>query len=268
MRSIIAATVGLLAFAAAHAGAAREQKPPRPAAAAAITVFSSNGFQAVLEDLAPRFERAKHRKLNVTYDLAATLKQRIESGQPFDLAILTPAAIDDLVKSGRIAADSRTPLARSGLGLAIRAGARKPDIATSDAFKRTLTAARSIAYVKEGASGVAFAALVKRLGLADALAAKSRLTATRDEVGDALRAGQAEYGVLPISEILPMPGVELGAAFPSDAQAYIEMVAGASAKSAQGAAARELIEFLTAPAALPVITAKGMERTPAATPSR
>jgi molybdate transport system substrate-binding protein len=271
MRPFIAATVALLAFGAAHPSspsAAAQAKQPAAAAAAPLTVLSSNGFQAVMEDLAPRFEKAKHHKLAVTYDLAATLRQHIESGQPFDLAILTPAAIDDLIKSGKVAAGSRTPLARAGLGLAVRAGARKPDIATNEAFTRALRDAKSIAYVKEGASGVAFAALIKRLGMTDALQPKTRLTATRDEVGDALRNGSAELGVLPISEILPLAGVELAGAFPADMQTYIVMVAGVSAKTAQAAGVRQLIEFLTAPAALPVVTARGMERVPGTTASR
>lgn len=270
MRPFIAATVALLTFGAAHSGSPSAAAPvAQPAAASTqLTVLSSNGFQAVMEDLAPRFEKAKHQKLAVTYDLAATLRQHIANGQPFDLAILTPAAIDDLIASGKVAAGSRTPLARAGLGFAVRAGARKPNIATNEAFTRALQDAKSIAYVKEGASGVAFAALVKRLGMTDALQPKTRLTTTRDEVGDALRNGNAELGVLPISEILPLAGVELAGAFPADMQTYIVMVAGVSAKTPQAGAVRELIEFLTAPAALPVITARGMERMPGTTGSR
>ena len=271
MRPFIAMTVALVTFGVVHpsspSAAARADRPA-PAVSAQLTVLASNGFQAVMEDLAPRFEKAKHQKLAVTYDLASTLRQRIENGQPFDLAILTPAAIDDLIKSGKVAAGSRTPLARAGLGLAVRAGARKPKIDTNEAFTRALQDAKSISYVKEGASGVAFAALIKRLGLADALQPKTRLTATRDEVGDALRNGNAELGVLPISEILPLAGVELAGAFPADMQTYIVMVAGVSAKTAQAGAVRELIEFLTAPAALPVITARGMERMSAASAPR
>jgi len=258
MRVIVAVT---FAFATVAAPTGASERQTAAANAAAITVVSSNGFQAVLEDLAPKFERATHRKVAVTYDLASTLKQRIESGMAFDLAILTPAAIDDLIKNGKVAGDSRTTLARAGLGFAVRAGARRPDVKTADAFKRSLAGAKSIAYVKEGASGVAFAGLADRLGMAEMLKPKAKLAATRDEVGDLLRRGEAELGVLPISEILPMPGVELGGAFPPDVQSYIVMVAGASAKSAQAGAVRELIAFLVAPAALPVITAKGMERT-------
>jgi len=225
-----------------------------------LTVLSSNGYQAVLEDLAPRFERATKRKLAVTYDLAATLRQQIEGGRSFDLAILTPAAIDELIKAGRVTAASRTPLARVGLGFAIRAGARKPDVTTADAFKRTLTDAQSITYVKEGASGVAFAALLQRIGMADALKPKTKLASTRDEVGEVIVRGDAQLGVLPMSEILPMKGIQLGGAFPADVQTYIVMVAGASAKSADSKGVDELIRFLTAADATPVLTAKGMER--------
>jgi molybdate transport system substrate-binding protein len=264
MRTLIAVTFGIFTLAAVQASPSRAPRDQKPAAAAdataPITVLSSNGFQAVMEELAPQFERAKKRKVAVTYDLASTLRQRIEAGHAFDLAILTPAAIDDLIKAGPIAADSRTPLARTGLGFAVRAGATKPDIRTNESFKRALLDAKSIAYVKEGASGVAFAALLQRIGMTDALKAKSRLTATRDEVGDAIRAGEAEVGVLPISEILPLRGVELAGAFPPDMQSYIVMVAGVSAKTAHSSAVRELIAFLTSPAALPIIKAKGMDR--------
>jgi len=267
MRPFIAATVAVLIFSGVHtaslSGVARAEK--RAASGSApLRVLSSNGYQAVMEDLAPRFEKAAHQKLAVTFDLASTLRQRIENGQPFDLAILTPAAIDDLIKSGKISAGSRTPLARAGLGLAVRAGARKPNVATNESFTRALEDAKSIAYVKEGASGVAFAALLKRLGMADSLQPKTRLQSTRDAVGDALRNETAELGVLPISEILPLAGVELAGPFPPDVQTYIVMVAGASAKTAQAGAVRQLIDFLTAPAAATVITTRGMERMSAA----
>jgi molybdate transport system substrate-binding protein len=233
---------------------------PVAAEAADITVLCSSGFKAVMEELAPQFERATHHKVVVRYGLAATLKQEIEAGAAFDLAVLTPAAIDDLIGQRKVASDSRTILARSGLGIAIRTGARKPDIATVEAFKRSLLAAKSIAYAKEGASGVAFAALIQRLGIADDLKAKSTLTASGEEVGAAVVRGGAEFGVLPVSEILPVRGAELLGTFPADAQSYIVMVAAVGAGSRESHAAGDLITFLTAPAALPVIKAKGMER--------
>ena len=233
---------------------------PVAAPAADLEVLCSNGFKAVMEDLAPQFERATHHKVIVRYGLAARLKQQIESGEAFDLAILTPAAIDDLIKAHKVAAESRTILAQSGLGIAIRAGTPKPDIATVDAFKRSLLRAKSIAYAKEGASGVAFAALIQRLGLADDLKAKSRLTATGEEVGQAVVSGEVELGVLPVSEILPIRGAELLGTFPADAQSYIVMVAAIGAGAKANQAARDFVAFVMTPGALPVITAKGMER--------
>src|SRR5262249_43559544 len=140
----------------------------RAAAADEITVLCSNGLKAVLEDLGPKFESATHHKLVVTYGLAASLGQRIKGGEPFDAAFLTPAVVDDLIAAGKISSDTRTQIARSGLALAIRSGTRKPDIGTTDAFKRTLLNAKSIAYAKEGASGVLFAATIQRLGIAGA----------------------------------------------------------------------------------------------------
>jgi molybdate transport system substrate-binding protein len=225
-----------------------------------LTVLCSNGLKAVAEDLVPQFERTTTHKVVVRYGLAATLKQQIERGEPFDVAFLTPGVIDDLIKQAKIAGDTRAAIARSGLAIAIRAGARKPDIKTVDALKRALLDAKGIAYAKEGASGVAFAALIERLGVADALKAKSKLTATGEEVGEAIVKGDVEFGVLPVSEILPIKGAEMLAPFPADVQSYIVMVGGASAASKQAAAARDLIKFFTAPAALPVIKAKGMER--------
>jgi molybdate transport system substrate-binding protein len=245
-----------LAVAVANAGVLVEASTAR---AAEIKVLCSNGFQAVLTELAPQFERATQHRLVVTYGLAAVLKQRSEGGETFDVAILTPAAIDDLIKARKVAADSRTTLARSGLAIAIRAGARKPEIATVDAFKRALVGAKSITYVKEGASGVAFAALLQRLDLADDLTARTTLAASAEDVGRAVASGEVEFGVLPLSEVLPIRGVEPLGTFPAEVQSYIVMVAGVSAAAAQGKAARDLIAFLAAPGALPVIKAKGME---------
>src|SRR5262245_14030532 len=152
------------------------------AQAAEIHVLCSNGLKAAMEDLAPQFERASGHKIVVKYGLAAGFKQQIEAGEAFDVAVLTPALIDDLIKHGKMAADSRAVIARTGLALMIRGGARKPDVSNTEAFKRSLVAAKSIAFAKEGASGVAFAALLPRLGIADTLKAKLKPTSTGEEV--------------------------------------------------------------------------------------
>jgi molybdate transport system substrate-binding protein len=232
----------------------------RVAEADDIAVLCSNGLKAVVETLAPKFERETNHHVVVKYGLAALLKQRIEEGEAFDVAVVTPAVIDDLIAHGRISIDTRTTIARSGLALEIRAGAPKPDLSTVDAFKRALLGARAIAYAKEGASGVAFAAIIQRLGIADELKARSRLTTTGEEVSAAVIGGDVEFGVLPLSEILPVRGAEVGGQFPADVQSYVVMVGGVNATSRRAGVSREFIRYLTAPAALPVIKAKGMER--------
>jgi molybdate transport system substrate-binding protein len=234
--------------------------PAGAASAAEIRVLCSNGLKAVIEEIVPQFERATKNTVIVKYALAATIKQQIEAGEAFDVAFVTPGVMDDLISHGKIAADSRATIAQTGLAIAIRAGARKADIRTADAFKRALLDARSIAYAKEGASGVAFTALIQRLGIAEALKSKSKLTVTGEEVGDAVVHGVAEFGILPVSEILPVRGAEMLGTFPADLQTYIVMVGGVSAAAKQGAAARELVKYVTSPAALPVIKAKGMEK--------
>ena len=233
---------------------------PGLASAAEIKVLCSNGIKAVMEELVPQFEQATRHKILIRYGLSAALKRQIEAGEPFDIAVLTPPLIDDLVKQGKIAGDSRATLARSGMALAIRTGAAKPDIRTTDALKRTLLASKSLAYAKEGASGVFFIALLEKLNLAEALKSKSKLTTTGEEVSASVARGEVELGVLPVSEILPVRGIEVLGTFPSDVQGYVVMVAGVSPTAAQGAAAKELITFIMAPAALPVIKKKGMER--------
>jgi len=229
------------------------------AQAAEIKVLCSNGLREVLLDLAPEFERASGHKLNVTFGLAAAFKQKIEAGEPFDVAVLVPAFLDDVVKQGKVSGDSRAIIARAGNGLAIRAGAPRPDIASPDAFKATLLNAKAIAYAKAGQSGVYFVGLLDRLGIADAMKAKILPQASGVEVGNAVQKGDAELGVLPVSEILPVKGVELLGPFPAALQGYVVMEAGVGAAATDKAAAAALVKFLKSPEHFSVIKQKGME---------
>ena len=228
-----------------------------PAQADDIRVFSSVAMRAVLDELAPRFERETRHHLVITYGVAAVLKGRIESGESYDVAILTPAQIDDLIAAAK-AGGPRTVIARSGLGLMVKAGASKLDVATVDAFKRTLLAAPSLTYVPVGASGVAFLATVKQLGIAQAIETKTKAATSGDEVNANVTTGAAQIGILPISEILPVKGAALGGVFPADVQTYIVMAGALSPKAPQ--AARDFLAGLTAGSSDAVITAKGMER--------
>jgi len=225
-----------------------------------VRVLSSTALKGVLEELVPQFERTTRHTVVIQYGTAASLKRKIESGEPFDLAVLTPTVMDEVIAQGKVAASTRTPIARSGMAMAIRPGARKPDISSTGALKQTLVDAKSIVYAGEGAAGVYFTALVQRLGLADVVKPKSRVTASGLLVGEAVAGGEAEIGILPISEILAIRGVEVLGTFPTDVQGYAEMVGGVAAGAKESRAANDLLRFMTAPAALPVIKKKGMER--------
>jgi molybdate transport system substrate-binding protein len=231
--------------------------PAHPASADEVRVLSSVGIKAVVEALAPQFEKATKHKITTVFDLSATVKKNIDSGAPFDVAILTPALIDDLIAKGTVASASRTVVARVGLGMMTRAGAKKLDVSTVDAFKKTLLDAKAITFVPAGASGVAFLATVKKLGIADTI--KTKQAASGDEVNANVTGGTADIAILPVSEILPVKGAQLGGVFPADVQTFVVMAAGLNAKT-RGTAAQEFVSFLMKPANDAVIREKGMER--------
>jgi molybdate transport system substrate-binding protein len=229
------------------------------ASADEIRVLSSVGIKTVIEALAPQFERATKHKVTTSFDLAGTLKTKIEGGEPFDVAILTAPMVDDLIAKGKVSAATRAEVARVGLGLMIRAGAPKPDVSTAEAFRKALLGATAITYVTTGASGVAFLATIEKMGIADAITAKAKPAATGDEVNANVLSGAADFAVLPISEILPVKGAQVGGVFPAAVQSYVVMTAGVPS-NAKSAAGREFVTFLMAASNSAVIREKGMER--------
>ena len=229
------------------------------AQAADIKIICSNGFQAVMHELGPQFERSSGHRLVISYGLAAVLGKEIEGGATFDLTILAPPQIDALIRQGKIAADSRTVLARSGVGVMVRTGAPKPDISTVDGFKRALLDAKSIAFPPQGQSGIYLTGLIERLGLTEALKPKMMPIASGPLTGETVAKGEAEIGITPIGELLAVKGVALVGPLPAEVQNYIVQTAGVSPTAAQGAAARDFLKFLMAPANTHVIVEKGME---------
>jgi molybdate transport system substrate-binding protein len=227
--------------------------------AADIKIICSNGFGAVMHELGPRFEVATGHKLIVRYGLAAVLGKEIEAGDTFDLTILAPPQIDALIRQGKIVPESRRVLARSGIGVMVRAGAPKPDISTVDTFKRALLAAKSIAFPPQGQSGIYLAGLIERLGLADALKPKLLAIASGPLTGETVAKGEAEIGITPIGELLAVPGVALVGPLPAEVQNYIVQTAGISPATRQGAAAKAFLDFVMAPENRHVIVEKGME---------
>jgi molybdate transport system substrate-binding protein len=227
--------------------------------AAEINVLCSNGLKAVVEELAPKFEQQTGHKLLLKFEPSTLIQKRIEADDPFDLAVMTTPLIDQEIKAGKLLPGSRTIIAKSGLGLSIRAGSKKPDIASVDAFKKALLSAKSITYATQGASAAPFEALVSKLGITAQVKPKYNLRETASQVGDAVSSGAVEIGVAPVSEILPVKGVDLVGAFPKDVQSYVEMTAAVSTRAKEKEAANKLVAFIIAPVNLPVIKAKGME---------
>ena len=230
------------------------------ASAAEIKVFCTNGVKAVVEELVPRFEQASGDKIVLQFEPSTQLRKRIDAGEPFDLVIMTTALVDEEIKAGKLSSDGRTFIAKSGLGVSIRAGAKKPNIATVDAFKRALLDADSITFAQQGASAQPFEVLVAKLGITSQVRPKYNLRNTAAEVGDAVASGIVTLGIAPVSEILPVRGVDLVGPFPKEVQSYVEMTGTVGAGAKQKDEAKKLLAFLVAPANLPVFTAKGMQR--------
>jgi molybdate transport system substrate-binding protein len=184
------------------------------------------------------------------------MKRRIEAGEPFDLAVLVDFQIDDLIKTGKLLADSRANIMSSGIGVAVKRGAPKPDIGTVEAFKQALLKAKSVTYLKEGASTIHLRKLFVQLGIADALKAKAVET-DGEMVSELVAEGTAELGLIVIPNIMSVPGAELVGPLPAAINSIVMFTAGVSASSPNQQAARELIKLLKSPEARPVIQAKG-----------
>jgi molybdate transport system substrate-binding protein len=232
--------------------------PAGLARCAELKVFGSRVTKMMMVDVGPQFEAATGLTPVVVTDVAAVMKRRIEDGEPFDLAVLVDFQTDELIKAGKLVADSRADIMKAGIGVAVKRRAPKPDISTVEAFKRTLLDAKSITYLKEGASTRHLVKVLAQLGIADALKAKTVQPMT-ESVSEAVAAGEVELGLIVIPNILSVPGAELVGPIPRELQSYIVFTAAVSPQSAHPQAARELIKLLTSPAAVPLIKAKGME---------
>lgn len=230
---------------------------PIAAQAADLKVSASTAVKSILEELGPQFEKTSGNKLTFSFGPAATLKEKIDQGDAFDVAILTAPLTDALAKAGKVDAATRATITRAGLGVAVRAGAAKPDVSTDEALKRTLLNATSIGYNGVGASRAGSEAMLRKLGIADAVQSKIKLVDVSAPL--VVAKGEVEIGLSPISEILPIEGVQLAGPFPADLQSYLVFSAAVSAASKNADAAKALIKFLASPAATSVLKAKGME---------
>jgi molybdate transport system substrate-binding protein len=230
----------------------------RPADAAEIKLLVSNALKSTMEELTPQFEKASGHKLSLTFGAAAEIKTSIEKGAAVDVAILTAAVTDDLVKEGKLSAAGRADIARSGAGVAARKGAPKPDISTTAGFKQALLDAKSIAFVGAGATAPYIKSLFDRLGIAAQVEPKLKVQPTSNPAAKAVANGEAELGITQISEILPYAGAELVGPLPPELQLYTVYPAALAADTKEPDAAKALIKFLALPATIAVLKAKGL----------
>ena len=239
-RSRHLATVTLLLTTGACAGVQEPVPQSTP-----LRLLSSNGVRPAIEAVQPQLEMATGIRLSAEFSTAAALKRKIDAGEPFDVAILTPALVDDLVAQGRAVAESRSDLARVGVGVGAREGAPRSDVSTPEALKRTLLDAKVVAYTAEGQSRATVNKALAQLGITAEVDAKSMLTGPGEGPG-AVAAGKADLVMTLISEIL-IPGVQLLGPFPPEMQNYIVFTAVRSpnAKNVEGANA--LLRYLMGP---------------------
>jgi molybdate transport system substrate-binding protein len=228
-----------------------------------IRVMTSGAFTAPYLQLIPEFERTNHIQIVTAYGASMgnapdSIPRRIERGEPVDVVILAAGALDELIKQGKVVTGSRVDLVRSSIGMAVRARASKPDISSVDALKRTLLAAKSIAY-SASASGVYLSQeMFQRLGIADQIRGKCKRIAS-EPVGAVVARGDAEIGFQQISELLPVPGIDYVGPLPPEVQKVTVFSAGVAVGAEQPDAARALIKFLASPAAVGAIKKSGLE---------
>jgi molybdate transport system substrate-binding protein len=227
-----------------------------------LKVFSSIAVRGVLESLVPGFESAQGVRLDIGWNTAPALVKRLNAGETADVLILNRAGMDTITRAGRVLAGSEATLASSATALAIRAGAPRPDISTPDALKRTLLAARAISYTDPaagGASGIYFAQLIERLGIAAEVNAKTTFPPPAGLVGHLLVSGAVDLAVQQKPELQEVAGVEILGTLPGELHMVTTFVAGIEASSKQVATAKALIALLRAPSTAELFRARGLD---------
>jgi molybdate transport system substrate-binding protein len=226
-----------------------------------LRVLALQSPQIVLNEVAAEFQRRtgyKIAQLSPPNEMPAHIRRRIEAGEPFDVAFLVPAMLDQLAKEGRIDRATRANFLRVPVGLAVRAGAPKPDIGSVEAFKKTVREAKSIAYLKAGISGPHLHSLFERFGIAGEVEAKSKRPET-DTVGELVARGEAEIGITAISTLMATHGIEVVGPIPQELQTYVSFAGAVNSTANRPNVARELLKLLVESDTIAVIRRKGME---------
>jgi molybdate transport system substrate-binding protein len=228
------------------------------AMAAEVKVLAGNALAGSIGELAPSFERASGHKVLAQYGLSRTFKPRIESGEAVDLIVLSLETMDDLEKQGKISPGTRCNIARTGIGVAVRAGGTKPDIATVDSFKRALLAAKTISWAPRTETGEHLAKVFERLGITEEIKSKTKAQQAVDRVAQAVADGEAELAIT-VTSLLTNPGVAMVGKIPAELQTYLVFTAGVGTTAMEPNAAKALAKHLISPGAAPVFTARGWE---------
>ena len=234
--------------------------------AAEIKILSAGSLKLAMMDLIPAFQKASGHTVTIDYNTAGAVAGRIQAGEPADVVIVSRVQLEKLEGQGRVAPGSRVNVAGVGVGVAVRKGAPKPDISSVEAFKRTLSAAKSIGYVDPAlgsSSGIYVAGLLERLGLSQSLEPKIkrvRLEGEIEEVFQGVAKGEIEMQIGQITEIVISPGVDFAGPLPPELQNTTFLAAGVVTTSKAPEAAKALIEFISSPASAAVLKAKGFER--------
>jgi molybdate transport system substrate-binding protein len=249
MTSVMAATSIL--------GLALVMSPITGLRAAELKVIAGGSMTGSLNELGPQFERASGHKLVIHFDSTPNIIARVTSGTPFDLAVVPVDVFKDTAAKARFVAGPTIDIARVGYGVVVRAGTAKPDISTPDALKKTLLDAPSVAFVPASAAGAYVLKVFDRLGIAEAMKAKTRPQTTPAGIAPAVAKGEADLGVFLVN-VLMVPGVEFAGSFPAELQQDLVFTAAVAAETREADAAKAFIDYLTTPAATAVIKAKGM----------
>ncbi|MBI2747252.1 MAG: substrate-binding domain-containing protein [Burkholderiales bacterium] len=226
-----------------------------------IRVLTTGAFKQVVVALVPAFEARTGHKVEVQNDTAGALAKRIGAGESFDVLVLTPAGLKTLAAEGKVTASSVAPLAKVAIGVAVKAGAPQPPMASVEDFKQAVLAARKVAYIDPaagGSSGIYLDGLFQRMGIAEAVRAKAVLV-PGGLVADKLVSGEADLAIHQISEILPVQGAQLVAPLPEAIQNYTTYAGAVSARSSHPQAALAFLANLTGTEAAQTIRAKGMQ---------
>ncbi len=222
----------------------------------------STAVKAAMDELVPQFERASGHKVTIGYGPSGGIARQFNAGEPADFIVVDSGVLGELIKQGKVAAGP-TDIARTGIGIAVRKGAPKPDVSTADALKRALLAAKTVGHTAPAGGGITAGHLLKmfeKLGIASEVTAKTRLAAggPNGRVSVLVASGEAEIGLQLASELMSNPDVEMIGLLPAELQLIAVISGGITVGAKEPDAARALIRFLAAPAAMPVYKAKGL----------